>query len=116
MSVLHTPTRDVTLDHGKSVLPSLSTGTHPDASAEYENPEDSHRKHITKVLDLQEALMATLARVESAQQQHMRIAAENATLLEYVNNLMEATGQQMSAPETPSSQAQPAPTKKYLAE
>ncbi|KND01104.1 uncharacterized protein SPPG_09180 [Spizellomyces punctatus DAOM BR117] len=47
---------------------------------------------ITKVLDLQESLMATLNRVETARIEHARIAGENTLLLQYVNNLVNATG------------------------
>ncbi|KAJ3018089.1 hypothetical protein HKX48_003165 [Thoreauomyces humboldtii] len=47
---------------------------------------------IRQILDLQEALLATLQRVETARGDHGRIASENQMLLQYVNNLMSATG------------------------
>ncbi|KAI8587345.1 hypothetical protein BDZ88DRAFT_508981 [Geranomyces variabilis] len=50
---------------------------------------------VTQILDLQEALQASLSRVESARGDHSRIAAENAVLLQYVNNLMQTSGPNM---------------------
>ncbi|KAI8921203.1 hypothetical protein PhCBS80983_g04688 [Powellomyces hirtus] len=50
---------------------------------------------VTQILDLQEALQASLQRVESARGDHTRISVENQTLLQYINNLMSATGPPM---------------------
>ncbi|KAI8994406.1 hypothetical protein BC832DRAFT_397078 [Gaertneriomyces semiglobifer] len=47
---------------------------------------------LSQILDLQEALLATLRRVETARSDNVRIAGENATLLQYINNMMSATG------------------------
>ncbi|KAI8820242.1 uncharacterized protein EV422DRAFT_568207 [Fimicolochytrium jonesii] len=68
------------------------TETSQARAAQPEYTDSQKEELVTKILDLQEALMATLQRVESTRNDHSRLTAENQMLLQYVNNLMSTTG------------------------
>ena len=46
---------------------------------------------ISQILCLQDTLSSSILRVESAKSAHFKLSEENATMLEYINNLMAAT-------------------------
>lgn len=46
---------------------------------------------VSEILSLQEALQSTIRRVDTAKNSHAKLADENATMLDYINNLMNAT-------------------------
>jgi hypothetical protein len=47
---------------------------------------------ISTILSLQEALLATIRRVEGAKESFKKLKEENELMTEYINNLMAATG------------------------
>ncbi|KAI9193334.1 uncharacterized protein BJ171DRAFT_587733 [Polychytrium aggregatum] len=78
------PTRLKNLD-----LPPLPNQPAAPASS----PDDESKSHtINQVTELQESLLAYIQRVDTTKSEYIKISKENELLLDYINNLMEASG------------------------
>jgi hypothetical protein len=71
---------DIPLSNEPADSSELETGTTEDKEA-----------LITQILSMQDSLLSSISRVETAKAAHSKLSEENATMLEYINNLMAAT-------------------------